>query len=183
MYAVTHFTVGLMLGQVAGNPYAAFALGLASHVILDAIPHSDYSKTIHGIADFVAVMAACYVSVRLGAGASGLVGGFSGVLPDLEVAIAHLRSGGDLSAQKCRFFFPSRLFRSNQSHPQQFWQAGNRPATHLSLLPTPTLRCQPIVILWPHSRNVMQNPSIARSSLSFLPPSLPYTWRTSFPAF
>ncbi|MFY9355727.1 MAG: hypothetical protein WAP39_06195 [Bacillota bacterium] len=119
MYAVTHFTVGLMLGQAAGNPYAAFALGLASHVILDAIPHSDYSKTIHGIADFVAVMAACYVSVRLGAGASGLVGGFSGVLPDLEVAIAHLRSGGDLSAQKCRFFFPSHtgLVRHGRLRP------------------------------------------------------------------
>lgn len=39
----------------------------------------------------------------------------------------------------------------------------------------------PIVIRWPHSLNVKQYPSIARSILILLPPSFPYIRCTSLP--
>ena len=107
MYAVTHFSVGLMLGQAVGNSYAACALGLASHVALDAIPHSDYSKIIHGISDLAAVAAVCCISIRAGRGVCALIGGLAAILPDLEVAIVHLRMARDQPPCKPRLFFPS----------------------------------------------------------------------------
>lgn len=107
MYAVTHFSVGLMLGQAVDNSYTACTLGLVSHVVLDAIPHSDYGKIIHGVIDLAAALAVCCISVRAGAGASALTGGLAAVLPDLEVARAHLRMAKDESQCRYRFFFPS----------------------------------------------------------------------------
>jgi hypothetical protein len=107
MYAVTHFSVGLMLGQAVGNSYAACALGLASHVVLDVIPHSDYSKIIFGVSDLAAVAAVACVSIRAGAGAPALIGGLAAILPDLEVAVVHLRMARDRASCKHRLFFPS----------------------------------------------------------------------------
>ena len=107
MYAVTHFSVGLMLGQAVGNPYVACASGLISHIVLDSIPHSDYGKTAQGGLDFAAVLTVACIAIRQGAGLSGLLGGFTGILPDLEVAIAHLRMTKEKGMQKHRLRFPS----------------------------------------------------------------------------
>lgn len=41
MYSPVHATAGLFLAQVMPNPAAAFLAGVASHYILDAIPHGD----------------------------------------------------------------------------------------------------------------------------------------------
>lgn len=107
MFAVTHFLVGSMLGQAVGNPYAACALGLASHIVLDAIPHSDYSKIVHGVVDLAAVATVACISIRTAAGRSALTGGLAAILPDLEVAIAHLRIEKDKASCKNKFLFPS----------------------------------------------------------------------------
>jgi hypothetical protein len=107
MYAVTHFVVGSMLGQAVGSSYAACALGVASHIVLDAIPHSDYSKIVHGVLDLAAVATIACISIRAGAGRSALTGGLAAILPDLEVAIVHLRMEKDKASCKHRLFFPS----------------------------------------------------------------------------
>lgn len=105
MYAVTHFLVGSMLGQAVGNPYAACALGLASHAVLDAIPHADYSKIVHGAIDLAAAATVAFVSLRAGAGA--VFGGLSAILPDLEVAVLHLRMAKYPTECKRKLLFPS----------------------------------------------------------------------------
>ncbi|NLJ60066.1 MAG: hypothetical protein GX338_03855 [Firmicutes bacterium] len=119
MYAVTHFSVGLMLGQAVGNPYAACALGLASHIVLDAIPHSDYSRIVHGVLDFAAVVAIACISIRAGAGRCALFGGLAAAIPDLEVAVAYLRMERDRSPCKHEFLFPSHngLIRHGRLRP------------------------------------------------------------------
>ena len=39
MYQIVHAAAGILIGSQTGNPWLAFALGLLSHFILDAIPH------------------------------------------------------------------------------------------------------------------------------------------------
>ena len=107
MYAVTHFSVGLMLGQAVGNPYAACALGLASHAVLDVIPHSDYSKIIHGVWDLAGVAAIASIAIGSGTRLGALIGGSAAILPDLEVAMVHLHMAKEQSPCKYRLFFPS----------------------------------------------------------------------------
>lgn len=41
MTLTTHVAVGTAIGTAVGNPVAGFFIGLASHHIIDAIPHSD----------------------------------------------------------------------------------------------------------------------------------------------
>jgi hypothetical protein len=42
MILATHAIAGAAVGRLAGNPILAFIFGLASHFILDAIPHWQY---------------------------------------------------------------------------------------------------------------------------------------------
>ncbi|MEK7184485.1 MAG: hypothetical protein AAB701_03145 [Patescibacteria group bacterium] len=46
MYITPHVLTGTALGVAVGNPVAGFFLGVASHFVLDAIPHTD-SGTWH----------------------------------------------------------------------------------------------------------------------------------------
>ena len=46
MLITPHILLGTALGVAVGNPVAGFALGVASHYILDAVPHTD-SGTWH----------------------------------------------------------------------------------------------------------------------------------------
>lgn len=41
MYSPIHGSVGLLLAQFTPNPVVAFVVGIASHYVLDAIPHGD----------------------------------------------------------------------------------------------------------------------------------------------
>lgn len=41
MLFITHAIVGAAVGSVTGNPYSGFLMGVASHHVLDAIPHFD----------------------------------------------------------------------------------------------------------------------------------------------
>jgi len=41
MHPLAHMLTGALIGQMAGNPVVAVAGGLVSHVLLDAIPHTE----------------------------------------------------------------------------------------------------------------------------------------------
>lgn len=46
MYITPHVLTGTAIGVATGNPVAGFLLGMASHYVLDAVPHTD-SGTWH----------------------------------------------------------------------------------------------------------------------------------------
>jgi hypothetical protein len=73
MYAVTHFV--RRFNARTGSRQFVCCLRfrcLASHIVLDAIPHSDYSKIVHGVLDLAAVATIACISIRAGAGRSAL---------------------------------------------------------------------------------------------------------------
>lgn len=41
MTITTHATIGAVIGQATGSPEVAFSLGMASHFLVDMIPHGD----------------------------------------------------------------------------------------------------------------------------------------------
>jgi hypothetical protein len=51
MLTTPHVLAGTAIGVAVGNPVAGFALGVASHYLLDAVPHSD-PGTWHYLEDF-----------------------------------------------------------------------------------------------------------------------------------
>ena len=118
-----------MLGQAVGSPYVACASGLLSHIVLDSIPHSDYSKIAHGVLDFMAVLTVAYIAMRAGVGMTALWGGFAAILPDLEVAIAHLRMKEETGVHKQRLFFPSHSGLIRHGRLRAPWGVGTQIAT------------------------------------------------------
>lgn len=101
MLITPHILVGTAIGVAVGNPVAGFALGVASHYILDIIPHTD-SGTWHYYEPFVGknmdvrdftmgivdASAAGFSLLALAGYApimspAPLAGAFGGLLPDL----------------------------------------------------------------------------------------------------
>jgi hypothetical protein len=83
MKATTHALAGGLVGALAGRPGVAFIAGMASHALLDVLPHRDDDRTLHVIIDgcgALAVLALAAVAGNIGM-AAGVLGG---VLPDLE---------------------------------------------------------------------------------------------------
>jgi hypothetical protein len=101
MKGTTHALVGGLAGALTGQPGAAFVAGVASHVLLDVVPHHDDNRTLHLIADGCAALAVLILAVvmRNMSMAAGVIGG---VIPDLENLpdIVFRRKGG-------RKIFPS----------------------------------------------------------------------------
>lgn len=96
MYCATHALVGGMTAGMLSGPFGAFAGGMVTHIILDAIPHHDYEETIWGIIDFlVALGLVLFLYNRFPAAPQFFLGSLGGTVPDLEVVINHL-SGADL---------------------------------------------------------------------------------------
>jgi hypothetical protein len=104
MFVTTHAAIGALIAQqIPGHPYAAFALGVASHFVSDIIPHGDtnlYKQFISGrkvkrsvayavIDGVLAVMFAIFMlnTASNGARLSMSLGMIGGMLPDLVVAI------------------------------------------------------------------------------------------------
>lgn len=78
-----HILGGAAVGTLAGSPEGAFVLGLASHALLDAVPHYDYDLTtqillIVGASALVKWQYDQTGDLRIVAGALG------GLLPDIE---------------------------------------------------------------------------------------------------
>lgn len=100
MCLFTHFAAGALAGGLTGSVGWGAAAGLASHAVLDVLPHYDHPdwrlELGGGIAALVLLMLMPFAS------AAAIVGGIAGMLPDLENLFQKLgRLGRD------RFVFPT----------------------------------------------------------------------------
>ncbi len=82
MTVSAHFAAGALAGSFVSGAFTASLLGLASHVVLDAIPHYDFESVTLEILLGVVILAIliavdrCTLTICLG--------GLFGVIPDLE---------------------------------------------------------------------------------------------------
>ena len=98
MCLFTHFAAGALAGGATGNVYAGAVAGLASHAVLDVIPHYDHP-------DWRVELAGGVVSLGLlllmpFSSWPAVVGGLFGMAPDLENLFQKL---GRLSRNRCIF--------------------------------------------------------------------------------
>jgi hypothetical protein len=107
-----HMSAGALAGLATRTPAAALALGLASHAVLDALPHDDVlSARTEG---FVAGALFALIAYRTRADPRALAGGVGGAIPDLEHVMRLPGAGG-------RVVFPSHAFpRLHASLPVPF---------------------------------------------------------------
>ncbi len=90
MFCLTHAVAGAVVGRFAGGPVESFAAGLASHAVLDMIPHYDYESTPAGVLDFLlaALSVSWFVPADAAAGGRSTAWAvLGGVLPDVEVVL------------------------------------------------------------------------------------------------
>ncbi len=118
MYISAHAVVGACTAVACrslGMPNAvALAASLASHAVLDRVPHHDYKTWRAAIADLAAAAASVYVlaaATVLPSIPLWYLGGMVGVLPDLEIVLKHWERVG---YSRLRFPSHSGLI----SHPQ-----------------------------------------------------------------
>jgi len=98
MNLVTHVTVGAAVGIISRNPYLGFVVALASHHIIDMIPHSDPGSTGVDVTNILkhpstlwlvafdgvlSISALCLIGYFHGWTLTLLLGAFGGALPDL----------------------------------------------------------------------------------------------------
>jgi hypothetical protein len=90
----THLLVGAVVGgstALAGHPpWLAFLGGVASHAVLDMLPHHDYHRARWAVFDLAAGVALGFLALPGLSPAARLWGGLGGVAPDLEVAGNHV---------------------------------------------------------------------------------------------
>ncbi len=130
MCLFTHFAVGALAGGLCGHPVAGVAAGIASHAVLDMIPHYDHPdwrlELLGGAGTLVLLLLLPFGSL------AAVLGGLGGMLPDLENLFQKL---GWYSRR--RFIFPThngilphgrRLARGSLS-----WQVALAAASFLLL--------------------------------------------------
>lgn len=81
MCSVTHVAVGALIGSLVNHHLAAFALGFASHLPLDILPHFDFRDFRVDAALSVGLMG---VVLAAGGLSPMLLGAVGSVLPDVE---------------------------------------------------------------------------------------------------
>lgn len=116
MYFSAHVLTGAAAASLTGQPVTAFAAGLASHAVLDAVPHHDYTRAFWGWVDFFAGLVIVLLLYRWQADGLILWGALGAGLPDLEVALNHYRLLGPHPI----LFFPSHRFRFLHRQRQSF---------------------------------------------------------------
>ena len=96
MWVIVHMLTGVALGSAVGGPWwFLFPLALVAHVVIDLIPHWDYTRTPYrvflGVLD-VAVSAVAGLLCYLVIGLPGLAifAGILSAVPDLDVLSAIL---------------------------------------------------------------------------------------------
>jgi hypothetical protein len=127
MWVVTHVSAGLALAAMlsaADVPlWVIFIIVIVAHVLMDLVPHWDYTACGHaflyGVLDFIASLAAFLLAwLALGwpfpLALMGLVSGS----PDWDVLVAMLR-GGD-----ARMFFPSHWASFPHGRSGPVWGIG-----------------------------------------------------------
>ncbi|HEY8532059.1 MAG TPA: hypothetical protein VIL08_07405 [Limnochorda sp.] len=115
MVVSVHAAAGAALGALVGNPLGGFLAGFVSHGVLDAVPHTDYRTAGPGVIDALVGLAfLTWLAVAQPGGPLALAafwGGLGGMLPDTEVAVAHLFFQG-----RMRHVYPSHTGLT--PHPQ-----------------------------------------------------------------
>jgi Peptidase family C25 len=100
MCLFTHFAAGALAGGVTGNVWLGAAAGLASHALLDAIPHYDHPdwrlELGAGVLSLILLLGMPFASLP------AVIGGIFGMVPDLENLFQKL---GKMPREK--FLFPS----------------------------------------------------------------------------
>ena len=109
MWVTTHVLAGLGIAAALGGPWwLILVLVVLAHIVMDLIPHWDYTGSRHpvfyGVCDFFVSLAAFLITwLVLGypwwIALMGLISG----APDWDVLIAMIRGG------EARKFFPSHL--------------------------------------------------------------------------
>ncbi len=85
---MTHLVTGAALGRDL-RPWGAFVVGLASHLLLDVLPHQDHSSSWLGALDLLTgILVARNLGILSHKGA--FCGALGGAIPDVEVALSHL---------------------------------------------------------------------------------------------
>ncbi|MBU8870082.1 MAG: hypothetical protein KOO60_04295 [Gemmatimonadales bacterium] len=100
MCLFTHFAAGALAGGATGNVWAGMVAGVASHALLDAIPHYDHPdwrlEFAGGLLSLVALLLMPFVSLP------AVLGGIFGMVPDLENLFHKLGK-----MRRDQFIFPS----------------------------------------------------------------------------
>ena len=81
MCLFTHFAAGALAGGLTGSPVWGALAGLASHAVLDMLPHYDHRRRLElggGLAALALLLVMPFVSW------AAVIGGIAGMLPDLE---------------------------------------------------------------------------------------------------
>jgi len=100
MCIFTHFAAGALAGGITGSPVVGAVAGLASHAVLDAIPHYDHPdwrfELAGGMGSLVLLLLLPFASLP------AVLGGVFGMLPDLENLLQKL---GKMRREQ--FIYPS----------------------------------------------------------------------------
>lgn len=100
MCLFTHFAAGALAGGATGNPALGLLTGIASHAVLDAIPHYDHPdwrlELAGGVLSLVFLMMMPFATLP------AILGGLGGMLPDLENLFQKLGK-----MRRDQFIFPS----------------------------------------------------------------------------
>jgi hypothetical protein len=115
VWVIVHTYVGLAIASLVHAPFWQVALlVLASHVLLDLVPHWDYGATGHGVlwgwVDFGAAFATLLALLLTGTRWSILLMGPISGAPDFDV-LFHVLTGG-----RGRKWFPSHWRRFPHGH-------------------------------------------------------------------
>ncbi len=84
MTGIVHAAIGAAVGSLAGSKPGAFAGGVLSHLVADALPHKDFDPKIEAV---LIAAALAGLAEWKGTGSSAFWGAIGGVLPDIEHAL------------------------------------------------------------------------------------------------
>lgn len=84
MIGAVHAGIGAALGAILRKKSSAFLAGVASHLVADAIPHTDFSVKVE--VPLMAGALACIAAWR-GADSPEFYGALGGIAPDAEHAL------------------------------------------------------------------------------------------------
>lgn len=124
MFATTHVVIGALIGRAVRRPANAFGFGVASHLVMDALPH--WGMKVSGPADrcrFLAIATAdgllltafLAVAIRRGRPVSEIAGALGGLLLDLD------KPAAELGIEQ---LWPDRLHRAHVDI--QVWESPRR---------------------------------------------------------
>ena len=82
MCLFTHFAAGALAGGLTGSPLWGAVAGVASHAVLDVLPHYDHPDWRLELGGGIAALALLLVMPF--ASWAAVIGGIAGMLPDLE---------------------------------------------------------------------------------------------------